>query len=312
MAEKKFLSWIGFKGDTPTTSSSAHKADTSLSGPSGTSGTSGTTPSHGAFDRIRELETQLADMRSRRDISSLTKEEFEILATETATSLIKAAQARERTAIAAAERALAEATRIARQATEEAESKAKAILSGAENRSRKYLETAESEAAEKISEATLNAEKIIDNKRREAATLASAAKREAERLIAEAAEDVTSFKSWLTSAISESERLHRIQSQSLASAEEAIRQTRQRLTTAFEKLAALGSDIDSSLGEDNLPKENTFARSKNIVTDATVPSAVKKAPVKNKAVAKKKAPVKKKAVAKKSTRKSVGKKPKRK
>ncbi len=297
MAEKKFLSWVGFKSDTPTTSSSAHKADTSTSG---TSGTSGTTPSHGAFDRIRELETQLADMRSRRDISGLTKEEFEILATETATSLIKTAQARERSAIAAAERALAEATRIARQATEEAESKAKAILSGAENRSRKYLEAAESEAAEKISEATLNAEKIIDNKRREAATLASAAKREAERLIAEAAVDVTSFKSWLTSAISESERLHRIQSQSLASAEEAIRQTRQRLTTAFEKLAALGSDIDSSLGEDSLPKENTFARSKNIVTDATAPSAIKKAPVK------------KKAVAKKSTRKSVGKKPKRK
>ena len=48
-----------------------------------------------SVDRIRELESQLADLRSRRDITGLSKEEFEILATETAMAMIKSAQARE-------------------------------------------------------------------------------------------------------------------------------------------------------------------------------------------------------------------------
>ena len=52
-------------------------------------------PSMSSVDRIRELESQLADLRSRRDIRSLSKEEFEILATETAVAMIKSAQIRE-------------------------------------------------------------------------------------------------------------------------------------------------------------------------------------------------------------------------
>ena len=62
------------------------------------------------------------------------------------------------------------------------------------------------------------------------------------------------------SAIQESERLHRIQTQSLASAEEAIKQTRGRLSTAFEKLAALGADIEANLGEGNRPHAKAFVR----------------------------------------------------
>ena len=72
MAEKKsFLNWVGFTGE-----------DESSNVPS-------------SVDRIRELEAQIADLKSRRDITGLTKEEFEILATETAMSMIKSAQARE-------------------------------------------------------------------------------------------------------------------------------------------------------------------------------------------------------------------------
>jgi len=63
-----FLNWVGFK--------------------------EGETTTQNSVDRIRELEAQLADLRSRRDITSLSKEEFEILATETAMSMIKSAQAR--------------------------------------------------------------------------------------------------------------------------------------------------------------------------------------------------------------------------
>ena len=74
MAEKKsFLNWVGFTGE-----------DESSNVPS-------------SVDRIRELEAQIADLKSRRDITGLTKEEFEILATETAMSrsnLRKPARAR--------------------------------------------------------------------------------------------------------------------------------------------------------------------------------------------------------------------------
>ena len=71
MANEKstFLNWVGFK-----------ESETSA---------------QNSVERIRELESQLSDLRSRRDITSLSKEEFEILATETAMVMIKSAQARE-------------------------------------------------------------------------------------------------------------------------------------------------------------------------------------------------------------------------
>ena len=48
-------------------------------------------PSLSSVDRIRELESQLADLRSRRDIRSLSKEEFEIFSlAKTAEDLLRA------------------------------------------------------------------------------------------------------------------------------------------------------------------------------------------------------------------------------
>ncbi len=85
MAEKKnFLNWVGFK-------------ESESAAPS-------------SVDRIRELETQLNDLRSRRDITTLSKEEFEILATETAMSMIKSAQSREAKATSVSERISLEAS----------------------------------------------------------------------------------------------------------------------------------------------------------------------------------------------------------
>ena len=114
MAEKKnFLNWVGFTGE-----------DESSNQPS-------------SVDRIRELEAQIADLKSRRDITGLTKEEFEILATETAMSMIKSAQARESKAQVAASRLVAETTRATKEELEAADAKARSILSGAETRGRK-------------------------------------------------------------------------------------------------------------------------------------------------------------------------------
>ena len=112
MSEKNsFKNWVGFK-------------ETESAAPN-------------SVDRIRELESQLADLRSRRDVTSLSREEFEILATETAMSMIRSAQAREAKAIGSAERLIKEAASSAKDAVESAENKARTILSGAESRGRK-------------------------------------------------------------------------------------------------------------------------------------------------------------------------------
>jgi cell division septum initiation protein DivIVA len=257
VADNKFRSWVGFKEETVAV------------------------PTENAVERIRQLETQLADLRSRRDITSLSKEEFEILAGETAMSLIKTAQQRESRATSSAEQIVAEATRITKERLESSESKAKAILAGAETRGRKYLSAAESEAEELREKATRSAEHLLTESRREANALSSAAKREAERIISEATVAVGEFRSWLTSAISESERLYRVQTQSLNAAEQAIGETRSRLKQAFERLAALQGDIDANIDANNRPVEKSFVRSG--VRTPSVQSSTSEAEVKKSA-----------------------------
>ena len=133
-------------------------------------------------------------------------------------------------------------------------------MAGAESRGRKYLAAAESEAQELREKATRSAEHLLTESRREANALSSAAKREAEKIISEATVAVGEFRSWLTSAISESERLYRVQTQSLNAAEQAIGETRSRLKQAFERLSALQGDIDANIDSNNRPVEKTFVR----------------------------------------------------
>ena len=216
MAEKKsFLNWVGF-----------------------TEEESSSLPS--SVDRIRELEAQIADLKSRRDITGLTKEEFEILATETAMSMIKSAQARESKAHAAASRLVAETSRATKEELEAADAKARTILSGAETRGRKYIQAAESEA-----------EALMESKKREISTLATAARREGERIITEATTEVSGYRQWLSGVISEAERLYRIQKQSLDAAESAIQQSRNRLDGAFQRLEELQKNVLDNLNADD-------------------------------------------------------------
>ena len=260
-----FLNWVGFK--------------------------EGETTTQNSVDRIRELEAQLADLRSRRDITSLSKEEFEILATETAMSMIKSAQAREQKAFSASERVVSEASKTAREALEAAESKARAILSGAESRGRKYITTAESEAQDIISQATADAESIYEEKRREVTALALAARREGERMISEAQNEVVAYRQWLSQVMSEAERLNRIQTQSLNAAENAIAQGRSSLETAFARLSDLQKKVSENLTTDGglLPQVP-----KTVVSQRTKPAleAPSKTGGQKKSAAKKSAPKK--------------------
>jgi hypothetical protein len=269
MAEKNFRSWVGFRDE------------------------SERTPVANPVDRIRELESQLADLKSRRDITGLSREEFEILATETAMSMIKSAQAREAKATAAADRLINEANRSTKDALESAENKARSILAGAESRGRKYISTAEAEASEIVRDASreatavasakiAEADSVVDGKRREAVALTTAARREAERVIAEAADNVTEYRAWLADIITESERLYRSQASALSAAEAAIAQSREKLDSAFARLSKMQAVVDDSLNEDGTVKKSAPIRVESKRTRAAIaaPKKSAKAPAK--------------------------------
>ena len=234
MADKNFLSWVGFKGEEesnakPITTSSA------------------------SIERIRELESQLAELRSRRDITALSKEEFEILATETAMSIIRTAQQRESKANSNAERVLNESKKSAAAALESAEAKAKSTLAAAESRGRKYIEAAEADASDIVATAEREGEELLTARKREASGLIGNAKREAERLVVGATTEVAEYRTWLSQLISEAERLYRIQTQSLDAAESAIHQSRQRLDSAFNRLSDLQRQVNDAIRPDGTP-----------------------------------------------------------
>ena len=274
MAEKNsFLNWVGFKGEESSQPNSV--------------------------DRIRELEAQLNDLRSRRDITTLSKEEFEILATETAMTMIKSAQLREAKAQAAADRLVTETNRASKDALENAEQKARSVLSGAETRGRKYLQAAESEAEEMVAKAEVEAETLFENKKREITTMATAARREGERIITEATGEVGSYRQWLASVISEAERLYKIQTQSLDQAESAIQQSRARLQSSFERLEQLQDQVLQNLNAD----DTLISRGPIRVASERTKAAIE-APKKAKSATRKPA---KKAVAKKPVKKAAAK-----
>ena len=259
MSEKNsFLNWVGFK--------------------------EGESTAPNSVDRIRELESQLADLRARRDLTSLSKEEFEILATETAMTMIKSAQAREAKAYSASERLVSEASRQAKDALEAADSKARSILSGAESRGRKYISAAQTEADDITQAATAEAESLYEEKRREVNALGQAARREGERIITSATAEVSEYRQWLSGVIAEAERLYRIQTQSLEAAEVAIAQGRARLDSAFARLADLHKTVTENLNADDTiinpgPKKVISQRTKPALsapTKSTTKKTVKK------------------------------------
>jgi len=276
MAEKKnFLNWVGF-----------------------TEEESSNLPS--SVDRIRELEAQIADLKSRRDITGLTKEEFEILATETAMSMIKSAQARESKAQAAATRLVSETARATKEELEAADTKARTILAGAETRGRKYIRAAESEAEEKIALAESEAEALMESKKREISALATSARREGERIITEATTEVTGYRQWLSGVIDEAERLYRIQKQSLDAAETAIQQSRNRLDGAFQRLAELQKNV-----LDNLNSDDTLINPGPLKVASQRTRPALDAPKKSTKKAAKKSPVKKASAKKSATKKTT-------
>lgn len=262
MAKKNgFFNWVGYKEETE--------------------------PSMSSVDRIRELEAQLADLRSRRDIRSLSREEFEILATETAVAMIKSAQIRESKAQAASDRLVNETQRQSKETIEAAQEKAQSILNGAEARGRKYIKAAEDEAADKLEQAEIAAEDLIDQKKREGSALLTSARREGEQIIGEATQDVLEYRQWLNGVMEEAGRLYKIQTQSLDAAQEAIHASRNRLESAYSRLAELRNNVLENIKEDGRLVTSQPIRVKSERAKPAI-AAPKKKPAKKSAAAKKK------------------------
>jgi cell division septum initiation protein DivIVA len=115
--------------------------------------------------RIRELEAELADLRSKRDLASLDEVELSNLAGKTAAAIIRAAQARHQTLVAEAESVLND---VAAQASE--------ILTAASEDARKRGEEADAYGARIRKEAD-DAAAVT---RRDADDYSGATRREAE------------------------------------------------------------------------------------------------------------------------------------
>ena len=267
MAQKRFLSWLGFNdgaqdarvGQDPEFMEEKFimpqtPAKPSSSRPSTSGRAMDGVESSSPVARIRELEAELADLRSRRDLTSLTKEEFEILATETAVALVRTAQARESRAVATAQKIMNESTRSAQSTIQSAEETARQVLATADQRGKRVLSHAEEaakrvaketeQAAEqRVEEARRDAEGIINSKKREASSLIALARKNAEELIGEATQEVTQYKNWLTTSLAESERLYRTQMNSLNGAHVAIEDAKSRLSHSFNSLKAMHEDI---------------------------------------------------------------------
>jgi hypothetical protein len=81
--------------------------------------------------------------------------------------------------------------------------------------------------------------------------MATAARREGERIISDATSEVAGYRQWLSGVISEAERLHRIQKQSLDAAESSIQQSRNRLDVAFHQLEELQKSVLENLNSDD-------------------------------------------------------------
>jgi vacuolar-type H+-ATPase subunit H len=248
MAEKKLMSWIGFQDEGEQV------------------------PSENALEKIRQLESELAELRSRRDITGLSKEEFEILATETAMNMVRSAQAREKNASSLAQRIYNQSQKEAQSRLTEAEIKVRDLLSSAESKAKRVMSTAEREAENLLAQAEGEAESLINSRKREAGHLVSTAKREASEIlrgaeaqastiVAAATSDIQAYRQWLGSAIAESERLYRIQVSSLNEAQDAINKARERLDSAFYNLSNLPVKVDEKVETDRQKREKASARS---------------------------------------------------
>ena len=113
---------------------------------------------------------------------------------------------------------------------------------------------------------------MLASRKREASTVVTNAKREADRLVQGAAGEITAYRTWLSQVISEAERLYRIQTQSLDAAQSAIKQSRERLDTAYRRLSEFEKQVNDVVGADGRLTSTTKV---SAPTEAAINATVK-------------------------------------
>jgi vacuolar-type H+-ATPase subunit H len=175
--------------------------------------------------RIHELESEIATLRAKPELADLSEAEVEMMASETAVTILKAAHAREALAAETGARILAQAN-----------SDAAALTTAAQKQSFETINSAEKNAAS-----------IVDKAMQDAETLVRNATNEANALRAAAQEEVRKYKSWLVANVKETLKLQASQEQALASATKNIEAWQANVNGAVALLSAHQQSLETEL-----------------------------------------------------------------
>jgi hypothetical protein len=181
--------------------------------------------------RIHELESEIATLRATRDLSELSEAEVEMLASETAVTILKAAHAREASAKATAERIVAQAN-----------SEAAALTSATQKQAVNTINTAEKNAASILAKAMQESEMLVRNATSEANALRTAAQ-----------EEVRKYKTWLASNVKEALRLQGAQIQAFANVTKNIDTWQTTVNGAVAQLSAHQQSLEADLAKGDAP-----------------------------------------------------------
>jgi len=179
--------------------------------------------------RIRELESELAALRAKRDFTELSEAEIETLAGETAVTILKAAHSREAAAKATGERIVAQAN-----------AEAAALTAAAQKQAAETKSSAEKIAAALVSNANQDAETLVRNATNESNALRNAAQ-----------EEVRRHKAWLAANVKEALKLQNIQTQALATVMKNIETWQANVNNAVGQLAAHQQSLNAEVAKDD-------------------------------------------------------------
>lgn len=167
-AKKNILDWIGYKRDVATKLPS--------------------TPDE-LLAYIQELESELEELRSRKDFAEMTEQELEALAAETAVQILSTVHQREEDAKKLAEKIIEDAEKQAQKILQAAQKKSDAlesdvaaVLKNAEKQAAQISKTAQQAASQSVVQAESEVAKMRSDAEAEAKVIIEGAQARAEKL----------------------------------------------------------------------------------------------------------------------------------
>ena len=231
----------------------------------------------------KQLIAELNELRKRKDLSALTADEIEILASSTAAAMIAAAHKRQAEATAAVENAVAEAKRRAsavlaeaeaklatatstvERATEEAQRQGQAIVAKAQEQARALVSAAEAETAGIRAELQARLADVAGERDR----LLAAAQREADDLRAKAQAAAAEHEQWLRTQIDSATRIQQGVSERLESVASALSSHRETVVASLTALLGLTTEGNSAAAKSETAAGSTATESTADAADSS-------------------------------------------